>query len=187
MDQGRAEGRRGERHRLGSKSVYRLEPLPAALEQDADQVDHQVGIAHGCLDRRRVTQIGLHSVDLSDPPERLQMAGQLGPAHGDANPVAALSERPHHMAAEKARAAEDRDQRVERSCGHRALFAFGVRCRYRIDSSLYRGGASGERAESGSRPPALLVHNVDKVKAGPLSVPAPCPGGGIGRRTSFRY
>ena len=131
MDQPRAVGGRRERHRLRAKRVHRLEPLPAALEQDADEVDHEVGVAHGRLDRSRVAQIGLHRMDLADPAERLQMARQVRPAHRDANAIAALGERAHHMAAEKARAAEDRDQRVEwelRSCA-RPLAALGVRCR----------------------------------------------------------
>ena len=63
------------------------------------------------VDRIRVAQIGLHGVDLADPAERLQMAGELRPAHRDADAVAALGERPHHMAAEETRAAEDRDER----------------------------------------------------------------------------
>ena len=51
-------------------------------------------------------------MDLADPAERLQVAGEVRPAHRDADAVAALGQRPHHVAAEEARAAEDRDQRV---------------------------------------------------------------------------
>ena len=109
-------GRRRQRHRLGAGGLHRVEALPAALEQDADQVDHDVGVARGRLDRAGIAQIGLHGVDLADPAERLQMAGEIGPAHRDADAVAALGQRAHHVAAEEARAAEDGDQRVERDC-----------------------------------------------------------------------
>ncbi len=62
-------------------------------------------------DRGRVAQIGLHGVDLADAAERLQMARQFRPAHGDADAVAALGQRPHHVPAQKAGAAEHRDER----------------------------------------------------------------------------
>ena len=87
--------------------------LASALEQDADKIDHHVGAARRGLDRSRVAQVGLHRVDLADPAERLQVAGEFRPAHRDADAVAALAQRAHDVAAEKARAAIDRDQRVD--------------------------------------------------------------------------
>ena len=51
-------------------------------------------------------------LDLADPAERLQMAGEIRPAHRDADPVTALGQRPHHVAAEEARTAEYGDQLV---------------------------------------------------------------------------
>jgi hypothetical protein len=51
-------------------------------------------------------------VDLADAAERLQEIRKLGPAHGDADAVAALGERAHDMAAEKSRAAENGDERI---------------------------------------------------------------------------
>ena len=119
MDHARAVGRRRERDRLGAEGLHRVEALPAALEQDADQVDHDVGVARGGLDRARIAQVGLHRVDLADPAERLQVAGEFRPADRDADAVAALGQRAHDMAAEEARAAEDGDERFEgiwRSC-----------------------------------------------------------------------
>ena len=59
-----------------------------------------IGIAHGRRDRIRVAQIGLHGVDLADPAHRPQIAAQIGPAHRDADTVAPIGERPHHVAAE---------------------------------------------------------------------------------------
>ena len=51
-------------------------------------------------------------MDLADPAERLQMAGEVRPAHRDADAVVPARQRPHHVPAEEARAAEHRDQRV---------------------------------------------------------------------------
>ena len=101
MYQPRAVRCRGLRH-----VVARLPPAPprsllAALEQDADQVDHHIGAAHRCLDRGRIAQVRLHGVDLSDAAERLEMARKVGPPHGGADAIALARERPHHMAAEE--------------------------------------------------------------------------------------
>ena len=54
VDHARADSRRRQGHRLGSRGLYGVEFLPAALEQDADQIDHHVGVARGRLDRGRV-------------------------------------------------------------------------------------------------------------------------------------
>ena len=67
-----------------------------------------VGVARRGLDRGRVAQIGLHGVDLPDAAERLQVAGELRPAHRHADAVAALGQRAHHVAAEEAGAADRR-------------------------------------------------------------------------------
>ncbi len=91
----------GQRHLLGAEGLHGVEALPAALEQDADQVDDDVGVAHRGLDRPGVPDVGLHRVDLADPAERLQMAGEVGPAHRDADAVMALGQRPDQMAAEE--------------------------------------------------------------------------------------
>ena len=112
MDHARAVGGGGQRHLLGAVRLHGVEALPAALEQDADQVDDDVGVAHRGLDRAGVPHIGLHRMDLADPAERLQVAGEIGPAHRDADAVVALGQRPHQVAAEEAGAAENRDQRV---------------------------------------------------------------------------
>ena len=67
-----------------------------------------VGALHGAVDRPAHAQIGLHRLDLADIAERLQMAGEFGPAGGDPDPVAALGQRPHHMPADKAGARRTR-------------------------------------------------------------------------------
>ena len=101
-----------QRHLLGAVSVHGVETLASALEQDADQIDQHVRVARRRLDRSGVAHIGLHRMDLPDAPERLQVPGELRPAHRHADAVAAAGERAHHVAAEKARAAIDGDQRV---------------------------------------------------------------------------
>ncbi len=65
-------------------------------------------------------------MDLADPAERLQVAGEVRPAHGDADAVVTLGQRPDQMAAEEAGAAEDRDQRVVMGLeGHGSALAGG--------------------------------------------------------------
>jgi hypothetical protein len=65
-----------------------------------------------------MAHIGLHGMDLPDPAERLQEAGKLRAADGDANAVAEFGQRAHDVAAEETRAAEDGDERFERNGGH---------------------------------------------------------------------
>ena len=108
----------------------------------------------------------LQALDLVSP----EKAGELGPAHRDADAVAALGEGAHHVAAEEARAAEHGDERFEGNGGHAVASQFDGRAEYRIGLTLYRAGL------------------------GPFDKPNPAsylspqsPGGGIGRRTSFRY
>ena len=97
---------------LGADGLHGLEALPAALEQHADEVDHHVAAAHGRRDRVPGRADWPGPLDLADPAERLQVAGEIGAAHRDPDAVSALRQRAHDMAAEKARAAEDRDQGV---------------------------------------------------------------------------
>jgi hypothetical protein len=48
--------------------------------QDADEVDDVVGAFDGAVDRPAHAQVGLDRLDLADIAERLQMAGEIGPA-----------------------------------------------------------------------------------------------------------
>jgi len=41
-------------------------------------------------------------MDLADPSERLQVAGEVGPPHGDADAVVAAGQRADQMTAEEA-------------------------------------------------------------------------------------
>ena len=111
MNERRVGGSGGLRHRLGAGRHHGVETLVAALEQDTDQIDYGVRVAHRRRDRIRIAQIGLHRLDLADPAHRPQVTTQFRPAHRDPDPVAAAGKRPHRMAAEKSRTAEHGDQR----------------------------------------------------------------------------
>ena len=87
--------------------------LRATFGEDADQVHHEMGVAHGCLDRGGVTHVGLHRVDLADQAHRLQVAGQFRPPHRDPDAVVALGQRPHYASPNKTRSAENRNQGIQ--------------------------------------------------------------------------
>jgi hypothetical protein len=78
----------------------------AAFGQDADQVHHRIGALHRAAHGLRIAQVSLHGMDLPHRAHRLQMAGKVGPARSGADAPAVGSERPHRVAAEKARAAK---------------------------------------------------------------------------------
>src|SRR5262249_35485783 len=71
---------------------------------------------HRGFDRGGIAQIGLHGMDLADPAERLQVAGEFRPPHGDTDTVLALGQRPDHMPAQKTRSAQNRDEGVLIRC-----------------------------------------------------------------------
>ena len=87
-------------------------------------------------------------MDLADPTERLQVAGQFRPPHRDADAVAALAERADHMAAEETGAAVNGDQGVDIGLGNGDLLVHRGACgrkwwgpsrrEYRIGAVLYR-------------------------------------------------
>ena len=109
LDEASALDTGGLRHRPGARVLNRRESLTSLRREDADEVDDRIGAFRRFLDRPRKAQIGLHGHDLPDHPERLQEAREIGPAHGRAHAVAAPRQGLHHMPAEKARSAEDRD------------------------------------------------------------------------------
>ena len=157
--------------------MHGVEALAAALEQDADQVDQHMRVARRGLHRGRVAEVGLHGVDLADAAERLQMAGEIGPAHRDADAVMPLRQRPHHMAAEEAGAAKYGDQGVTFCLVVMPLLArkWGARNRgeYRRPRAVQPDGPTAA---------ALQLTRQKRLLTSPHG-----PGGGIGRRTSFRY
>ena len=111
MDEGLRPGRaRRFSHMPGAFVLHGFEGLLAAWAKNADEIDHRIGAVRRGKQRLRIAHIGLDRDDLADAAERLEEAGKLGPAHGDAHPRAGLGERPHHMAADEARAAIDGDE-----------------------------------------------------------------------------
>ena len=113
---------------FGGRVAVRRPELAGHLQplgQDADQIDGDLRITHRRLDRGRVAHIGLHGMDLPDPAERLKMAGQFGPPHGNTDPVIALAERPDHVPPQKPRSAEDRDCGVQVRCHGVVPVGFG--------------------------------------------------------------
>src|SRR6266481_9686556 len=145
MHHARADRSCGLRYRFGALALHRLECLCTALGQNADEVDGDMGIAHRGLDRSRIAQIGLNAVDLADLAERLQMSGELRTPHGDPDTVIALGERANHVASQKARSSENRNQGVQIG-GHKVNSCRSMRwvagCsadpRYAIEPALYR-------------------------------------------------
>ena len=100
-----------ERYRFGAGRLNRVETLLAALEQNSNQIDRGVRIAHRRGDGLRVANIGLHRIDLADPAHRAEIAGELRAAYGNTDAVAAIRKRAHHMTAQKPRAAKHGDER----------------------------------------------------------------------------
>src|SRR6185312_14682799 len=86
-----------------------------------------------------------------------QMAGELGPAHRDADAVAAMGERAHHVPAQKSGAAEHRDQRLDRA------FHRHRRARYRKVLALYRACAAANARCPGRGSPgfSFVIRGLD--------------------------
>ena len=101
---------------LGALGLDGVEALRAALGEDADEIDDDLRITHRRLDRRRIAQICLHGVDLSDLAGGLEESGQFRPPHRDPDPVVAPAQRADDIPAQKPRSAENRDERVQIRC-----------------------------------------------------------------------
>jgi hypothetical protein len=105
--------------------MQRGEFLPARFVEHRDKIDDMVGALHGPLHRPRHAHIGLHSADLADIAERLQVTREVGPPAADPHLVAALCERPHDMTSQKAGAAENgHELRGLQNFGHGGLRRF---------------------------------------------------------------
>src|SRR4029079_1665876 len=123
-----------------------------------------------------VAPIRLFGRAAADAAEWLEKFRKFGPADGDSDAIVTLGQGTNHMTAEKARAARDSGQSVSgAACGHAAL------------NSL-PGGCCLETRPIQDRPGTVQYQTrfIDKLETAPYLVPT-SPGGGIGRRTSFRY
>jgi len=81
-------------------SLHGIELLLSALEQDADQIDDDFGVANRGFDHARDAHVCPDGFDLSWLAKPLD--GELGTAHRDAQAVMALGQCSRHMPAEKA-------------------------------------------------------------------------------------
>ena len=95
MDNPRACGSGRAGHRLRTLGLDGVEPLAAPFEQDADQVDDDIGVAYRGFDRMRNRTLACTACDLADAAERLQMSGQFRSAHRDADEILAIGQRAH--------------------------------------------------------------------------------------------
>ena len=134
MDHARVECCRCARDGFGPRGLHGIELLPSALEQNADEIDHDVGLARGRLDRGRMAHVGLHGMDLADPSQRLEEAGKLGSTARDTDAVAELCQRAHNVTAEKTRAAEYGDECLERNGSHACSKSLARRIQDRFDA-----------------------------------------------------
>jgi hypothetical protein len=108
-----------ERDDFGATCLHGGEFLRAALEQDADAVDHHIGALHRLLHRHRGADIGLHDIDLADRTHRLEEQTLFGAADGDADAGALTGQLLHDIAADEAGTAEHGDELVaQRRLGH---------------------------------------------------------------------
>ena len=89
MDQSSADPRGGPGHGCRAGDLHGIEGLRAAFRQDSHQVDDHAGVARRSRHRVRVAQIGLHCMNLANPSERLQVAGEIGAAHPHPDAIAA--------------------------------------------------------------------------------------------------
>src|SRR5262245_14833985 len=119
-------------------------------------------------------QIGLHGMDLPDAAKRLEEICKLGPAHGHPDAVVTFGQGPHHMPAEKPRAAIYGDQSLVRAGRGHALSCFSPTWgagagQYRIGQRVYRAISpsltSGKRLRIWSRQ-AQVAELVDALVSG---------------------
>jgi hypothetical protein len=116
----------GTRCHAGTVGMQGRERLPAGRKQHTDQVDHHVGPGTGGVYRFRIAQVALHRHDLAGKAHRLQVACQVGPAHGNADTVALACQRAGDMTAQKAGTADDGDQFA--GCAHAVRGSFRLSC-----------------------------------------------------------
>src|SRR6185437_591960 len=142
-----------------------LVALPSALERNARRVDHGLAARHGGGDRSWHPDVGAHQHHLADVARRGDRIGKVGASHRDADLIALARERLHDDTADETAAAEDGD----------LLYAHGL-----LPIAEHRWLAKGAAAA------LRLTSAVGRPNSRPALARMPCPGGGIGRRTSFR-
>ncbi len=86
-----------------------FEALTHGFIKDSDQVDAGGGAFEGAFDIGFAGDVAAHDLDLTDVAHGLQVIGDGGFAHGDADAPALPRQGPHDLFADKARTAENRD------------------------------------------------------------------------------
>ena len=95
----------------GGGDMHIVETLSALVER-AHQIDSGVGAFQCGANGVFIAHIGLAKLDLAHMAHRDEIARRARPPHADAQAVARPGQCPHRVTAHKARAAENRDERV---------------------------------------------------------------------------
>ena len=132
--------------------------LPARLGEDADEIDACRRTVKGTHETGIVAHVAANDLHLTKAAQRLQERRSLGRAHDNADPHAGMRQFLHQISPEKSRSADDDNQPV-----HALIPISTAAC--------------------------LMAQRMPVDNRGPSPYPPPlatCPGGGIGRRASFR-
>jgi hypothetical protein len=81
--------------------MHRIEGLPTALIEDADQIHHDIGAPQGCRNRCFIANVGGYRNDLADIAHRLAGKRFFGPAADNTNLSAASRQRLDDIASDK--------------------------------------------------------------------------------------
>jgi hypothetical protein len=107
------------RDAFGRLDVDGLELLPPRRREYPHEIDYGIRPAYCRNDGSLISYIGLKKGNLPYEAERLQMQREIGAAHGDLYAAACPRQGLHHVAAQKARTAENGDDGgVLQSDGH---------------------------------------------------------------------
>jgi len=121
VDQLGADAASGFSDSTCAKLLNRLEGIAAGFVQNADAVHDKVGSVDGTVDGVAVAQVCLNEGDLADIAERLQEAGEIRAANGDADAIAALCEFTDDVPADEAGPSEHGNEWRQVGKGHDRL------------------------------------------------------------------
>ena len=137
--------------------VDRTELLPPARLQNTNQVHRPIHAAQRIGDRAVIAHIRLNQRDLARLAERQKMHRQIRTAHRDLDPASCPRQGLHHIAAQKARTAENRDYgRISQCDRHGGLICVRL-SRIRLVSNAYPGFARIESRRCRSPPEFLFL------------------------------
>ena len=197
VDDPRARGRGGAGHRFRPFGLDRVEPLAAAFEQDADQIDDDSASRTAAS-----TDCGKRTLAWTAWIWPTRPSGCKWPVSSGRRTATRMRYCRLASARTRWRPRKPEPPNTVTSVSNLLFTAIAGRT-YRNGSALYRGAAhdpeSGDRLskrscgnkmpEPGSEwnpPVKALARSIDNEKTAQY-LSRHCPGGGIGRRTSFRY